>query len=66
MTSFTTEDRMAAEATEKFKNDRVTVMFLNLIDDCHRTAARVDADTALQLKLVANRIAEIGNKHYLK
>jgi hypothetical protein len=52
--------------TEDIKHDRITVMFLNLIDDCHRTAARVDPETALQLKLVANRIAEIGNEHYLK
>jgi hypothetical protein len=66
MTSFTTEDRLAAESTEKIKKDRVTVMFLNLIDDCHRTAARVDPETAIQLKLVASRIAEIGNTHYLK
>ena len=66
MTTFTTEDRKDAEALEHIKNDRVTVMFLNLISDCHRAAARVDSETAIQLKLVASRIAEIGNIHHLK
>jgi hypothetical protein len=65
MTTFTTEDRKDAEV-KHIENDRTTVMFLNLISDCHRAAARVDPETAIQLKLVASRIAEIGNIHHLK
>jgi hypothetical protein len=66
MTSFTTEDRVSAESIEKLKNDRITVMFMNLIYDCHRTANRVDSETAIQLKLIAGKIAEIGNKYNIK
>lgn len=65
MTSFTSEDRKAAEEQFILQRDRITVKFLNLMDDCYALGKECDdPDVYFQLKLVANEIAKIGNNYY--
>jgi hypothetical protein len=68
MTSFTTEDRIAAENTS-ITDYRTQIGFSNLISDCYKLGKRCNNfDFELRLKNVANTIAEIGNEYneYLK
>lgn len=68
MTSFTTEDRLAAQAQPQYNSEDGRAIFSRITEvilEIHSIASQADNfETILKLRLVADQLAKIGNDYY--